>query len=102
MPTWGAGLSEIDFDNIKYFVRSTEKQAASWEELPEEIECGEARDRSAGRHTWPAWSRAPRKLIMSQAPTDSAQGRRVRAMAPKRSGLRPARRRTAGRRPRWW
>ena len=37
MPTWGADLSEIDFDNIKYFVRSTEGQAASWEELPEDI-----------------------------------------------------------------
>ena len=29
MPTWGSDLSGIDFDNIKYFVRSTEKQAAS-------------------------------------------------------------------------
>ncbi|WOQ18288.1 Fe-S cluster assembly protein SufB [Raineyella sp. W15-4] len=37
MPTWGAGLDDIDFDNIKYFVRSTEKQAASWEELPADI-----------------------------------------------------------------
>jgi Fe-S cluster assembly protein SufB len=37
MPTWGADLSGIDFDNIKYFVRSTEKQAASWEELPDDI-----------------------------------------------------------------
>src|SRR3954468_10644393 len=37
MPTWGADLSAIDFDNIKYFVRSTEAQAASWEELPEDI-----------------------------------------------------------------
>src|SRR6188768_1666296 len=37
MPTWGADLSEIDFDNIKYFVRSTEKQAGTWEELPEDI-----------------------------------------------------------------
>ncbi|MFO7244752.1 MAG: Fe-S cluster assembly protein SufB, partial [Actinomycetes bacterium] len=27
MPTWGADLTGIDFDNIKYFVRSTEKQA---------------------------------------------------------------------------
>ncbi|MDQ1607796.1 MAG: Fe-S cluster assembly protein SufB, partial [Microbacteriaceae bacterium] len=27
MPTWGSDLSGIDFDNIKYFVRSTEKQA---------------------------------------------------------------------------
>ena len=37
MPTWGADLSGIDFDNIKYFVRSTEKQAASWEDLPADI-----------------------------------------------------------------
>src|SRR3712207_2219993 len=37
MPRWGADLSGIDFENIKYFVRSTEKQAASWEELPEDI-----------------------------------------------------------------
>src|SRR5579872_5405598 len=37
LPTWGADLSEIDFDNIKYFVRSTEKQAASWDELPADI-----------------------------------------------------------------
>ncbi len=37
MPNWGADLSGIDFDTIKYFVRSTEKQAASWEDLPEDI-----------------------------------------------------------------
>ena len=37
MPTWGSDLTGIDFDNIKYFVRSTEKQATSWEELPEDI-----------------------------------------------------------------
>ncbi len=37
MPTWGSDLSAIDFDNIKYFVRSTEKQAATWEDLPDDI-----------------------------------------------------------------
>ncbi|MBA2478656.1 MAG: Fe-S cluster assembly protein SufB [Actinomycetota bacterium] len=37
MPSWGADLSGIDFDNIKYFVRSTEKQATSWDDLPEDI-----------------------------------------------------------------
>lgn len=37
MPTWGSNLSGIDFDNIKYFVRSTEKQATNWEDLPEDI-----------------------------------------------------------------
>ena len=37
MPSWGSDLSGIFFDTIKYFVRSTEKQATSWEELPEDI-----------------------------------------------------------------
>ena len=37
MPTWGSDLTGIFFDTIKYFVRSTEKQATTWEELPEEI-----------------------------------------------------------------
>ena len=37
LPTWGSDLSGIDFDNIKYFVRSTEKQATSWDDLPADI-----------------------------------------------------------------
>ena len=37
MPTWGSDLNGIDFDNIKYFVRSTEKQATNWDELPDDI-----------------------------------------------------------------
>ena len=37
MPGWGADLTGIDFENIKYFVRSTEKQAASWDDLPADI-----------------------------------------------------------------
>ena len=37
MPNWGSDLSGIDFDNIKYFVRSTEKQASNWDELPDDI-----------------------------------------------------------------
>jgi Fe-S cluster assembly protein SufB len=37
MPTWGSDLTGIFFDTIKYFVRSTEKQATSWEDLPEDI-----------------------------------------------------------------
>jgi Fe-S cluster assembly protein SufB len=37
MPTWGSDLNGIDFDKIKYFVRSTEKQATSWDELPDDI-----------------------------------------------------------------
>ncbi|MFP4301485.1 MAG: Fe-S cluster assembly protein SufB [Spirochaetaceae bacterium] len=37
MPNWGADLSEIDFDELFYYARSTEKQERSWEDLPEEI-----------------------------------------------------------------
>ena len=37
MPAWGAELEGIDFDNIKYFVKSTEKQATTWDELPDDI-----------------------------------------------------------------
>ena len=37
MPHWGSDLTGIDFQNIKYFVKSTEKQATSWDELPEDI-----------------------------------------------------------------
>lgn len=37
MPNWGSDLSGIDFDNIKYFVRSTEKQAQTWDDLPDDI-----------------------------------------------------------------
>lgn len=37
MPEWGANLSKIDFDDIYYYIRSTDKQVNSWEELPKEI-----------------------------------------------------------------
>jgi Fe-S cluster assembly protein SufB len=39
MPSWGdsALLNEIDFDDIRYFVRSTDKQQQSWDEVPDEI-----------------------------------------------------------------
>jgi Fe-S cluster assembly protein SufB len=37
LPAWGADLSELDFDNIKYFVRSTAGQAQKWEDLPDDI-----------------------------------------------------------------
>jgi Fe-S cluster assembly protein SufB len=37
MPTWGADLSELNFDEIVYYIKPTERQGASWEELPEHI-----------------------------------------------------------------
>jgi Fe-S cluster assembly protein SufB len=37
MPGWGANLSDIDFENIYYYIRPTEKQAKSWDDLPSDI-----------------------------------------------------------------
>jgi len=37
MPTWGPDLSQINFDDITYFLRATDKQKTSWEDLPDEI-----------------------------------------------------------------
>jgi len=37
MPKWGADLGTIDFDNIFYYIKPTEKRADSWEDLPPEI-----------------------------------------------------------------
>ena len=39
IPTWGntAMLSQIDFDDIHYYLRSTEKSGRTWEEVPENI-----------------------------------------------------------------
>src|SRR5699024_1447519 len=37
MPQWGGDLSELDFDEIIYYVKPSEKQSRSWDEVPEEI-----------------------------------------------------------------
>ena len=37
MPTWGADLSGIDFDDIFYYLRPAEKQGKSWDDVPEDI-----------------------------------------------------------------
>ncbi len=34
MPTWGADLSGIDFDNIHYYVKSSEKTEKDWDDVP--------------------------------------------------------------------
>jgi Fe-S cluster assembly protein SufB len=37
MTTWGADLSEIDFDDIYYYIKPTEKQGKSWDDIPSSI-----------------------------------------------------------------
>src|SRR6184192_1869049 len=37
MPNWGADLSVIDFENIFYYLKASDKQSKTWEELPADI-----------------------------------------------------------------
>src|ERR1700675_2794292 len=37
MPTWGADLSVIDFENIFYYLKAADKQSKTWEDLPPDI-----------------------------------------------------------------
>ena len=37
MPTWGGDLSEIDFEDLTYYVKPSEKTERSWDEVPTEI-----------------------------------------------------------------
>jgi len=37
MPQWGGDLSALDFDEIIYYVKATDEQGRSWDEVPEEI-----------------------------------------------------------------
>jgi Fe-S cluster assembly protein SufB len=36
-PTWGGNLAQIDFDDIHYFVRASEKSSRDWDDVPEDI-----------------------------------------------------------------
>ncbi len=37
MPTWGADLSKINFDEITYYLKPSEKEERSWEDVPDSI-----------------------------------------------------------------
>ncbi len=37
LPNWGADLSEINFDAIRYYLRPTDAQVGSWDEVPPEV-----------------------------------------------------------------
>ncbi|MFC4618401.1 Fe-S cluster assembly protein SufB [Camelliibacillus cellulosilyticus] len=37
MPQWGGNLNDLDFDDITYYVKPSEKSGRTWDEVPEEI-----------------------------------------------------------------
>jgi len=51
MPTWGPDLSGLNFDEIVYYIKPTERKGRSWDEVPEEIK------RTFDRLGIPEWER---------------------------------------------
>ena len=37
MPNWGGELGDIDFQDIYYYIRASEKQGRTWDEVPDDI-----------------------------------------------------------------
>ncbi len=37
MPNWGGNLDQLDFQNIYYYVRASDKQEKSWDDVPDDI-----------------------------------------------------------------
>lgn len=37
LPRWGGNLDDLDFNDIQYYVKPSEKQGKTWEEVPAEI-----------------------------------------------------------------
>lgn len=37
MPNWGGDMDDLDFNDIQYYVKPSEKQGKTWEEVPQEI-----------------------------------------------------------------
>ena len=36
-PAWGGDLSELNYDDIRYFMKATDRQGRSWDDVPAEI-----------------------------------------------------------------
>lgn len=51
MPTWGPDLSGLNFDEIVYYIKPTERQGRTWDEVPEDIK------RTFDRLGIPEWER---------------------------------------------
>ncbi|OYT74043.1 MAG: Fe-S cluster assembly protein SufB [Armatimonadetes bacterium JP3_11] len=51
MPTWGPDLSGLNFDEIVYYIKPTERRGRSWDEVPEDIK------RTFDRLGIPEWER---------------------------------------------
>lgn len=58
-PTWG-GLLDIDYNDIYYYVKASDKNSASWDDVPVEVKntFDKLAYRRPRRSTWRAWARS--------------------------------------------
>ena len=79
MPTWGGmpSLHEIDFDSIFYYIKPTENQAESWEDLPagHQGHLGQARHPGGGEEV----PRRRRRAVRERGRLPQAAGEAHRA-----------------------
>ena len=71
MPTWGGAVNEIDFENIYYYIKPTEKQVDKWEDLPAEIL--DTWDKTASRRRRRSTSRASVRSTSPRSSTTSSK-----------------------------
>src|SRR5438132_5634287 len=68
LPTWGANLAQIDFNDIYYYLKPTEKKQRSWDEVPENIKNTLKKwgsRRRSGRF-WPGRERSKRRSLVNK------------------------------------
>ena len=71
LPMWGGDLTGIDFENIFYYIKPTEKQANSWEDLPSEIK--DTWTSSASRRRRRSTSRGSARSTRARSSTTSCR-----------------------------
>ena len=75
-PTWGGNSARIDFNDIHYFVRASEKASCSWDDVPEDIK------NTFDRLGIPE---AERKFLAASAPSTSPRSSTTRFAKTSRS-----------------
>jgi Fe-S cluster assembly protein SufB len=61
VPQWGADLSGLDMDNIYFYVKPSEGEGRTWDEVPEDIK--RTFDRLSARSTRARWCTTASKTI---------------------------------------
>jgi hypothetical protein len=82
-PTWGSPmLAELDYDDIRYFVRASETPSRSWDDVPEDVKrtfdrlgIPESRLDAGGASTPDERERAPPEALPLRTPSNTRHRR---------------------------